>query len=224
MNAGERAQKASTNRNNNTAVKNLINSIFGSEMLYGKATPPQIKEFLEESIKKNLLSDKTNKGMRKFLEDYGVSTDCSGLAIQAMNFLLDGDLERNKEQIGIQSTGMMEEDRKKGLNYKTISTPSGLKAGDLMLNYKQKGTDTYHVRVILDVDAEGDAILFTTIESAAGSTSSEDGTGIGQKRWKFPIAGSLDGLLKYHDDKKVFQEAGTSDKAYVYVRHNKLDK
>lgn len=195
----------------------------------GKATPEQIKKFLETCISKGLVPSNqlSAKGLRDFLDKYGVSTDCSGLAVQAINFLNDGDLERDDTDVqGIMNTSMMKDEAndtakgKKG-KFKDIYEPKLFKAGDLMLNYKEQGTKTYHVRVLTDVDVNADgSVEFTTVESTGADDVSAQGDGVGQRRWKFPNGSKIEKLQLLKGSK--FELAGTSDQAYRYVRHKTL--
>jgi len=212
INLGKRLARVKEARKKNSKVAKVISKLgYGGSV--GKATPSQIEEFLEECIKKNLIKDKTSQGMHDFLAKYGVSTDCSGLAVQAANFLAQGDMDRAKdgkgEEFGIQNTASIQ--RKK-----EVSSPSKLKAGDMMVNYKREGTSTYHVRIIVDVDKSGEGIQFTTVESGSSGDLGDGGNGVGQRRWEFPDATKFDDLkiLKGND----WQTAGRSDQAYTYTR------
>jgi hypothetical protein len=215
-------------RKNNSKVASLIGKIgLGGGAGDGKATPEQMKKFLESCIAAGLVPQASlnAKGLRAFLDTYGVSVDCSGLAVQALNFLQDGDMSRDlSDQVGIMNTSMMKGEANKTKEggdgkFKDILTPSAFKAGDLMLNYKEKGTSTYHVRIIIDVDVmEDGSVEFTTVESGGGDNLSAAGDGVGQQRWKFPNGSKIENLYAV-TQKKV---AGTSDQAYRYVRHKTL--
>ncbi len=218
INLGHRLAKAKEARKANPKVAKIISKLgYGGSV--GKATPSQIEKFLEECLKQNLIKDKTSKGLHDFLAKYGISTDCSGLAIQAVNFLVQGDMERStsgqdSEAVEITNTAGIQ-------RRKEVSAPSALKAGDMMVNYKRKGTSTYHVRVIIDVDTTTEGtIQFTTVESSADSTLGDGGNGVGQRRWEFPDPTKFGNLkiLKGNE----WATAGKSDQAYTYTRFNEL--
>jgi len=217
INLGKRLKRVLKARKANSKVKKIISKLgYGGSV--GKATPAQIEKFLEDCIAQNLIKDKSAQGLHEFLSTYGVSTDCSGLAIQAANFLVQGDMERS-------TSGQKDEDVKitntAGIQrHPKVSSPTKLKAGDMMVNYKRKGTGTYHVRIIIDVDVEGDAIAFTTVESGSASDLGDGGDGVGQRRWKFPDGTKFENvhILKGND----WSKGGKSDQAYTYVRMKQL--
>lgn len=220
INLGKRLKKVTKARNANKAVKRIILGLgFGGGV--GKATPAQITTFLEKCIGKNLIKNKTSQGLHEFLSTYGVSTDCSGLAVQAANFLLDGDMKRPKlgqhgEKVKITNTKGIQQHPK-------VASPKQLRAGDMMVNYKRKGTKTYHVRVIIDVDINDDgSIQFTTVESGSSSNLGDGGDGVGQRRWAFPDGTKFENvqILKGNN----WQRGNASDQAYTYVRMRQLTK
>lgn len=216
INKGDRLAKVVAARNANSKVNSIISSLgFGGSI--GKATPAQIEKFLEECIAKNLIADKTSQGLHEFLSKYGVSTDCSGLAIQAANFLVQGDMERSadgkSEAVGITNTEGIQ-------GHPKVSSPKNLRAGDMMVNYLREGTSTYHVRILVDVDIEGDAVSFTTVESGSSSDLGDGGDGVGQRRWKFPDGTKFENVQILKGN--VWSKAGTSDQAYTYVRMKQL--
>ncbi|MGH1335915.1 MAG: peptidoglycan-binding domain-containing protein [Aureispira sp.] len=219
INLGHRKRSAEQERNANPSVGRIANRLgFGGNV--GKATLVQIEDFLNQCLAANLVpsSQKTSKGLNEFLAKYGVSMDCSGLAIQAANFLLQDDLDRNKnnqssEDVNITNTAGIQ-------NHPEINNPTNLRAGDMMVNYKREGTNTYHVRVVVDVDVEDDHVAFTTVESGSSTTLGDGGHGVGQRRWKCPNKTNYDNLkiLMGND----WQTAGRSDQAYTYVRMRQL--
>lgn len=183
----------------------------------GKATPAQMKSFLETAISQGLVSDTSSQGLYNFLAKYGVSLDCSGLAIQAANYLIEGDMDRSSdgtsETIGIMGTSGIQ-------NQPKVGSPADLQAGDMMVNYRRRGTSTYHVRVITDVDRSGDGIQFSTIESGSSNNLGDGGNGVGQVRWEFPDATKFENLQKLTGNN--WARAGRSDQAYTYVRFSQL--
>jgi peptidoglycan hydrolase-like protein with peptidoglycan-binding domain len=219
INLGKRQRAASKARSNNPKVGRIANSLgFGGNV--GKATIVQIEDFLNQCLAANLVpsNQKNSKGLNEFLAKYGISTDCSGLAIQAANFLLQDDLERNKrnqnsEDVKITNTYGIQTERGR----KNIDNPTNLRAGDMMVNNKREGTSTYHVRIVVDVDVEVDHVAFTTVESGANTTLGDGaGHGVGQRRWKCPNKTNYDNLqILMGNDWKT---AGRSDQAYTYVR------
>ncbi len=219
INAGKSAEKARAARAGNTKVANIISQIgLGGAAGDGKATPEQMKKFLEECIKQNLIpaGERTSKGMRDFLDKFGVSTDCSGLALQGINFLNDGDMQRDSSDVvGIMNTAMIrDEAAKRNGKFTNVSSPNALKAGDMM---NLNNGDVYHVRLLIDVDKMPDgSIEFTTVEST-GANISNQGDGVGQRRWKFPNPAKFEGLLIQRNG--AFVAASADDRKYPYVRH-----
>lgn len=213
INRGSRKEDAEEKREANPRVNQLISKIFagqqGKGATSGKATPSQMRNFLQEAVNEGLVEDMSAQGLRDFLETYGISTDCSGLAVQALNFLIDGDFERAiDEEIKAEMTNTGQLAR-----YQKIRSPSDLRAGDMMV----KGGE--HVRLIIDVDMERDGVYFTTLESTA-STVSEYGDGIGQRRWRFPVADMFSDLEIMTNN--VFRSARNKDKTYIYTRYHKM--
>lgn len=217
INLGKRLKRVLKARNANPKVNNVIKKLgFGGSV--GKATPAQIEQFLEECIAKNLIRDKTSQGLHEFLSTYGISTDCSGLAIQAANFLLEGDLERSSsgqqdEEVKITNTAGIQQHPK-------VGSPQQLRAGDMMVNYKRKGTSTYHVRIVVDADIIGNTLEFTTVESGSSSDLGDGGDGVGQRRWKFLDKTKFENLQILKGN--TWKKAGVSDQAYTYVRMKQL--
>ncbi|BDS13274.1 peptidoglycan-binding domain-containing protein [Aureispira anguillae] len=219
INIGKRLKRVLAARKANPKVKRVILGLgFGGGV--GKATPAQIETFLEKCIAKNLIKDKTSQGLHEFLSTYGVSTDCSGLAVQAANFLLDGDMERPKlsqrgEEVKITNTAGIQQHPK-------VASPKQLRAGDMMVNYKRKGTSTYHVRIIIDVDEieNSNVLEFTTVESGSSSDLGDGGDGVGQRRWKFPDKTKFENIQILKGNNWI--RANASDQAYTYVRMKQL--
>ncbi len=212
INLGDRKENALAARRANPSVNRIVQGLgFGGSV--GKATPSQIESFLEQCIQKNLIRDTSSKGLYDFLAKYGISTDCSGLAVQAANFLEQGDMDRaadgSGEVHGIQNTASIQRKQQ-------VGSPAQLQAGDMMVNYKREGTSVYHVRIIIDVDVAEDGLYFTTVESGASTDLGVGGNGIGQRRWKFTNASSFDDLhiLKGND----WHRASRNDQAYIYTR------
>jgi hypothetical protein len=213
INRGFRKEDAEEKRGANPRVNQLIKRVFAGQQgrgaTSGKATPSQMRNFLQEAVNEGFVEDMSAQGLRDFLDAYGISTDCSGLAVQALNFLIDGDFERTIDEeikAGMTGTGKL-------ARYQKVRKPSDLWAGDMMV----KGGE--HVRLIIDVDVERDRIYFTTLESTA-STVSEHGDGIGQRRWRFPVADTFSDLELMTNH--VFRSARSKDKTYIYTRHHKV--
>lgn len=219
INIGHRLKKAMEARIEYPKVTAVISGLgYGSS--YGKASPIQMKEFLEACIKKKLIptSKQTSQGLHEFLAKFGVSTDCSGLAIQAANFLLQGDLKREGPKSEVVQVTNTEGIQK----HPEVRSPDQLQAGDMMVNYRRKGTSTYHVRVIVDVDIDtsDDSVSFTTVESGSSRRLGAGGHGVGQQRWRFPKKNEFANLKKVEGNQ--WQHAGKSDQAYTYVRLNQM--
>lgn len=194
----------------NAVLKRVFKGDFGTGAKVGKATPEQMQAFLQESIKAGLIEDTSAAGMKEYLDKYGVSTDCSGLMVQALNFLEDGNMSKESTD-EIKSKDYVNTTKIAKFDYK-VGDPKKLRAGDAMV----KGGK--HVRLITDVDLVGESVEFTTLESTT-DTVSEHGKGVGQRRWRFPDAS---------DPQRLELESGgafkptTLGKGYIYTRHDSL--
>lgn len=206
-------------RDANPKVKKLINKVFGGEnsdfgkgAKTGKATPEQIKSFLDESLKADLIKDKTAQGMKDYLDKFGISTDCSGLVSQGLNFLNDGDMKRGVNELVDASntgTGTMTKDRKK---FAKVKKPIDLAAGDVMAK-------SGHVRLVTDVDIVGDGVEFTTLESTTAKIAdmgdAKAGSGVGEVRWRLPDKNKF-GKIEHKKTGKWRQSSENDD--YIYTR------
>jgi hypothetical protein len=212
LNYGNRKTAIKAARDNNSSVSKVINAM-GWNDSHGKATPKAIKEFLEKCIAKGLITDKSSNGLNQFLDKYGITLDCSGLAVQSVNFMEEGDLTRENgvdgETLGIINAATIKD---KGT---PITKPIDLKAGDMMVN-------SGHVRVITDVDDQTDGIAFTTFESGAarnlgygGGVGTDGGDGVGERRWLFSNKQEFTGIKRLSGNK---WEAMSSEDGYVYRR------
>ncbi len=179
MNSAKRRPAIQKARAANSAVANVINKM-GWNDSHGKATPGAIKDFLQTCVNKGLVKDKTATGMNAFLDKYGITLDCSGLAVQSINYLHDGDLERDSSDVLkiVNAATLMR-------NGEKIKAPKDLKAGDMMCIKS-------HIRLITDVDISDTEVAFTTIESGAsvdlgygGKRGTDGGDGVGERRWRF---------------------------------------
>lgn len=206
-------------RNDNPKVKKLINAIFGGDnraygkgAKTGKATPEQMKDFLEESLNADLIEDKTAQGMKDYLDKFGISTDCSGLVSQGLNFLNDGDMTRGANELVNASetgTGTMTNERKE---FAKVKRPTDLAAGDIMAK-------SGHVRLVTDVDIVGDAVEFTTLESTTAKITdmgdAKVGSGVGEVRWRFPDKNKF---AKIHHKKTGKWKRSSANDVYIYTR------
>lgn len=193
-------------RAKNSTVNAVINKM-GWNDKHGKATPKAIKDFLEACIAKGAIADKTSMGMNQFLDKYGISLDCSGLAIQAVNYMEDGNMDRDSND-AVQITNA-----RNIKNYGTkVNAPKDLKAGDMMVINS-------HVRLIIDVDIDGNEVQFTTVESGAsvnlgyGDGKGDSGDGVGQRRWRFQDKTKFAGCQMLKSNKWVADSPN-----YVYRR------
>ena len=200
INRGDRQVAALKNREANPKVNALIQKVFagqsGQGATTGKATPEQMQKFLQEAVNQKLVTDTTAKGLRDFLDKFAISTDCSGLAVQALNFLADGDMVRGADEqldAGNTGTGSLA-DTSKNSKFKSVASPAELQAGDMMV----KGGS--HVRLITDVDVQNDGVYFTTLESTAGDVSAA-GDGVGERRWRFSDSTKFSGMEIQKGDK-----------------------
>lgn len=187
----------------------------------GKATPGKIKEFLEASIKKKMLNLDLSKSdqeisqkMRDFLFQYGIGTDCTGLAAQAMNYQKDGNLtfEEGKEiliggTIGVSGVERLDWSGYEKDMYQKVASPKKLQAGDMMfihaasakdflkahrpINEDDDGQRGKHVRIVTDVDQKDNIIIFMTVEAAlsydavSGAFREDSRGGVGVVLWRY---------------------------------------
>lgn len=222
INSGGRKKSALEARKENSAVHNLVKKLPALARV-GKADPEDIKSFLEAAIQKGLVTNKTQKGLRDFLALYGVSTDCSGLVGQALNFLTDGDLENEKGD-AIDSMNVGADSMKGGTSkFAKVTKPSDLTAGDTMHT-------PGHIRIIVDVDRDGDMTLFRTIESTpredvvGGVSDGKKGTGadggVGDILWRYDQSSKFSGLERSADDGKTWHRS--KDSSVTYGRWKKM--
>lgn len=222
INSGGRKKSALEARKENSAVNNLVKKLPALARV-GKADPEDIKTFLEQAIEKGLVANKTQKGLRDFLALYGISTDCSGLVGQALNFLTDGDLENEKGD-AIDSMNVGANSMKGGTSrFTKVTQPSALTAGDTMHT-------PGHIRIIVDVDREGDMTLFRTIESTpredvvGGVSDGKRGQGadggVGDILWRYDQSSKFSGLERSADDGKTWYRA--KDSSVTYGRWKKM--
>ncbi len=208
MNSPKRKAAIDKARAANKAVNKIIGS-FEIQNRIGKATPDAIKGFLEKCIAKGLIKDKSSTGLNQFLDKYGFTTDCSGLAIQTVNFLEEGNMTRERNDTETVQITTASGIKKKG---KKITAPKDLKAGDMMVNNK-------HVRVITDVDITGNEVAFTTLESGSnkelgyGDGVGDSGDGVGEVRWKFADGTKFENCQQLKGNKW-----GAGGAGYVYRR------
>ncbi len=199
INTGNRKSNAAKNRESNPEVQKLIErSVGAGSATVGKATPDQIRNFLQAAIDAKLVDPMTPQGMRSFLATYGISTDCSGLASRAANLLSP---QNPLDVVNLANTAYL-------AKLTAIPAPSDLRAGHMMV----KGGS--HVRLLTDVDVSPAGIEFTTLESTA-SRVYPDGDGISERRWRFPNMADFSALQELKEGS--FQSASASDTSYIYT-------
>ena len=225
INTKKRRETATENRNKNTKVDNIIKKL-GNNAKIGKASIAQIEDFLNQCIAAKLIpeKEKTSQGLHEFLKKYAISTDCSGLASQAANFLLENDLDRGKnETVKPFYTGSMRGDNGKQTkgqkkNFPKVSSPEKLRAGDMMV-FRQEDPPSGHVRIIVDVDISDKEVAFTTVESGSRSDVGDGGDGIGQRRWKFPDKTAFKNLkLLEGNEWKTASSKRDTESSYVRMK------
>ncbi len=208
MNNKDRRTVINATRKANPAVNKIITKM-GWNDSHGKATPSTIKKFLEDCIAKGFIKDKSSTGLNQFLDKFAITMDCSGLAIQSVNFLHEGNMEResNKtETVQITNAANIKSCGTK------INAPKHLKAGDMMVNGD-------HVRVITDVDISGNVVAFSTVESSPttmtgyGDGVGDSGDGVGERRWKFENGAKFENCQLLRGNKW-----GLGGGGYVYRR------
>ncbi len=213
INTGARLSAALAERGRNPAVNSIISRLPGNARV-GKADPGDIKFFLEESIKGGHVADTSARGLRDHLARFGVSTDCSGLVTQALNYLHDGNLDvesgdpLNPSMVGSGSLkgGVGQFDR--------VSSPRNLLAGDTM---HVPG----HIRILIDVDMNGNGVDFRTIEATpredvvdndqrdANDRERADG-GIGDIHWRYTNSSGFSGLERSADAGRTWSRTSES--------------
>ena len=210
INAFERGPAALRERANNPAVNELIKKL-PTAAQYGKAAPSDVKSFLEQSIAKGLLTDTSQKGMRNYLAKYGVSTDCSGLVTQALNYLTDGNLTYEKsDPLNPMNVGSGSLKGGQG-QFDKVTTPASIKAGDTM-------HISGHIRIVIERDIVGEHVVFRTAESTPAEDVVEPGVsdgvrgknadgGIGDVHWRYPKDGDMSGLERSVDGGKTWKKS-----------------
>lgn len=186
----------------------------------GKATPKDITYFLNECVKQGLVpeKDRTKLGFRKFLLQYEVGVDCTGLVSQALNFLADGNMTYEKkgdDKDEFNITSSMTHNQK----FKVIGKPSAVKAGDMMK--LEKGSRSYgHVRIVVDVDSMPDgSIQIRSIESGGSGENS----GVGSVLWRYMNPESFDGLERSDDNGKNWKASSEhKTRQMTYQRWDKI--
>jgi lysozyme family protein/peptidoglycan hydrolase-like protein with peptidoglycan-binding domain len=220
INAGHRKDGAAAARRQNSSVASLVSSL-PVNARFGKASPADIRYFLETSIQRGYLQDTSANGMRDFLALYGVSTDCSGLVTQALNYLNDGNLDVDDAD-GLNPMYVGSGSLRGGTsNFAAVSSPHSLTAGDTM-------HIPGHIRILVDVDREGDVTTFRTIESTpredvvepgqrdAADRRAADG-GIGDVHWRYN-ANSFSGLQRSYDGGRTWHSS-RENPTYGRYRH-----
>ncbi|HMV65980.1 MAG TPA: peptidoglycan-binding protein [Myxococcota bacterium] len=207
INAFERGPAALRERANNPAVNDLIKQL-PTAAQYGKASPGDVKKFLELSIEKGLLTDTSQKGMRNYLAKYGVSTDCSGLVTQALNYLTDGNLTYEKsDPLNPMNVGSGSLKGGQG-QFAKVTAPGSLTAGDTM-------HIPGHIRIVIETDVVGDYVVFRTAESTPAEDVVEPGVsdgvrgknadgGVGDVHWRYKKDGDFSGLERSTDGGKTW--------------------
>lgn len=199
INTGKRKAQAEKNRTDDPQVNKLINDTVGrGGAIHGKATPEEIQKVLQAAIDANLVMTLTPDGMRHFLARYGLSTDCSGLASRGCNLLFP---DNPLNVVNKANTAYL-------AKLTPVESPADLKAGDLMV------VGGSHVRLLTDVDKTFDGIEFTSLESTASNVL-PNGSGIGEKRWRFPKAAEFSELQQHSDG--GFVDASIGDRKYTYT-------
>lgn len=185
----------------------------------GKATAPDITWYLNECVKQGAVSSSqmTPKGFRKFLDDTCVGVDCTGLVAQALNFLVDGNMDFDKKTDDVNIGNGLDTSKN---NYTPVASPAQLKAGDVM-KLEKTATGTYgHVRIVVDVDAMPDGSIYVrTIESGGGGESS----GVGHVLWRYKNPATFDGLERSDDNGTSWKSSDEhKSRQMKYIRWDKL--
>lgn len=170
------------------------------------ATPEQMRTFLQGSVDQGLVGT-TAAEMRTYLVDHNFTVDCSsfvGLALEEMGFA--------------------EENRGWSQNYEGgegISPADALtiRPGDVMVRPEEE-TGIGHIRMVMDVEDNGDTILFSTAESTGSSdvTNADQGSGygsVGVVWWQFSKSGGWSTLQRSASGKEgPWSEYTSTDQLY----------
>lgn len=222
INAGFRKDGAARERTGNRAVNEVINGL-PVNARYGKATTGDIQSFLNTCIQRGLVPDTSAKGMRDFLAKYGISTDCSGLVSQALNYLADGNMQVDKsDPLNPMNTGSGSLKGGAG-QFDKVTSPRSLEAGVTM-------HIPGHIRILIEVDHQGQGVVFRTAESTpredvveedqrdAKGQRKADG-GVGDVHWRYLSADKFESLQRSADGGKTW--AASSERP-TYGRFQKL--
>jgi cell wall-associated NlpC family hydrolase len=152
------------------------------------ATPSEMQRFLQESVELGLVGT-TAAELREYLVAHNFTVDCSSFVSHALGDLGHAELDRGHSQ-----------------NYKSgpgISAPDPLsiRTGDIMVRPKAE-TGIGHVRIVIDVETDGDTVRFSTGESTGWpdvTDSSSQGSGFGSVGvvwWQFSRSGGWETLQR----------------------------
>jgi hypothetical protein len=139
------------------------------------------------------------------------------LVSQALNFLVDGNMDFDRKTDDFNITGSITNGKK----FATIASPNQLKAGDIMQLAAPKGGTYGHVRVVVDVDKMPDgSVQVRTVESGGGGENS----GVGAVLWRYKDGSTFNGLER-SDNQGAGWGPSTehSTRSMKYIRWDKLE-
>lgn len=174
INSGSRITNARRNRAANQSVSNLINE-YSWGFRHGKASPEELRGFLQEAFNRGLVADPTAAGFRQFLITYGLSVDCSGLVSQVLNRAITEFEDVDIAEFVVVNTGSGSL-RSAGANFDARTSPADLQPGDTV--FLENGR-VDHVRIIESVEQSDDGTQFVTVESTA------TGNGPRRRYWRY---------------------------------------
>lgn len=151
------------------------------------ATPEQMRIFLQRSVDAGLVSTSVG-ALRDWLVAHNFTVDCSSMVGHALSALGHEDEVRGWSQNYLSGEGVSEPDA------------AQIRTGDIMVRPIAE-TGIGHVRIVVDVERDGDTIRFRTTESSAIRDLSTETSGstygsVGLAWWRFSISEGWAGLQR----------------------------
>lgn len=186
INAGSRISNATTARNGNASVNQLLNT-FPWGFRHGKAAPENIKSFVQQAVDQSYFTNTDSDGLESSMQTYGVGVDCSGFVSQTYNHLIDEFDDVNETDFNVNNTGAASL-TDGNTNFDQRTSPADLMPGDSMF----LDLDTDHVRIVESVDVKDSSVEFVTVES----TAADSDIGMRRMTWRYNSLTAFSGLQK----------------------------
>jgi len=167
------------------------------------ATAEQMRIFLQRSVDAGLVGTSVG-ALRDWLVAHNFTVDCSSLVGHALGALGHEDEVRGWSQNYLAGEGVSQPD------------PAQIRTGDIMVRPKAE-TGIGHVRIVVDVERDGDTIRFRTTESSAIRDLSTEVSGssygsVGLAWWSFSIREGWAGLQRSPSGQEgTFQPYNSTD-------------